>query len=174
MQATMTSLLLAVLILPASSAMPYVPVKHNNSTFQCPPTTCPDADTNHIKAAMQTFAYEFYTAKDVSGAFNTFVAEDYIQHNAGILSGREAAINALGPLFGSAVNTFDVKRLTVGQDTDNNTMVIIHLEALNTSSNQTMKTDVVDMYRVVGTCIVEHWDVLQAEESNPENPLAYF
>ncbi|KAI5240552.1 hypothetical protein E4T43_05976 [Aureobasidium subglaciale] len=170
----MTSLLLTGFMLSAPSATPYIPVKHNNSTFQCPPTTCPDADTNHIKAAMQTFAHDFYTAKDVPGAFNTFVAENYIQHNAGILSGREAAINALGPLFGSSVNTFDVKHLTIGQDTDNNTMVIIHLEASNTSGDQMRRTDAADTYRVVGTCIVEHWDVLQAEESNPINPLTCF
>jgi predicted SnoaL-like aldol condensation-catalyzing enzyme len=53
-------------------------------------------------------------------------------------------------------------------------MVIIHLEALNTLGKQTTKTNVADMYRLFGRCIVRHWDVLQAEASNAINPLTYF
>lgn len=171
---TCVSLLLAGLGLSAASALPSVPVREHNTTFQCPPTTCQHADTNQVRAAMQAFADAFYTTKNVPEAFDTYVATNYIQHNAGILSGRQNAIDALQPLFSSSDNTFDVKRLTVGQDLANETMVIIHLEALNTSGNQTTKTDVVDMYRLIGTCIVEHWDVLQAESTTAVNPLAYF
>lgn len=171
---TLASLLLAGIGLSIASDSPSVPVQGHNMTFQCPPTTCQHADTNQIRAAMQSFADAFYKTKDVPKAFDTYVATNYIQHNAGILSGRQNAIDALQPLFSSSDNTFDVRRLTVGQDLENNTMVIIHLQATNTSGNQTSKTDVVDMYRVIGTCIVEHWDVLQAESTAAVNPLAYF
>ena len=174
MSMTRVSLLLAGLGLSVASALPSIPVQGHDMTFQCPPTTCQHADDSQIRAAMQSFADAFYTSKNVPKAFDTYVATNYIQHNAGILSGRQNAIDALQPLFSSSANTFDVKRLTVGQDLENNTMVIIHLEASNTSGNQTTKTDVVDMYRLIGTCIVEHWDVLQAESTTAVNPLAYF
>lgn len=174
MYSAMNLFYFASFVLPAAATLPYISIQQDNTTFQCPTTTCPQADITHVRAAMQTFADDFYAKKDVPGAFNTFVAENYIQHNAGILSGRQNAIQALEPLFASSANTFDVRRITVGQDDSNNTMVIIHLEASNTSGNQTSKTDVVDMYRVIGTCIVEHWDVLQQESSTAINPLAYF
>ncbi|KAH0359700.1 hypothetical protein KCU65_g9801, partial [Aureobasidium melanogenum] len=173
MHATLVSILFTGLALPFASAWDYPSAKESYKGFNCPSTTCAIANTAQIRAAMQSFAAEFYIKKHVPTAFNTFVAENYIQHNAGILSGRQNAIEALQPLFSSTSNTFDVKRLTVGQDGADETMVIIHLEASNTSGNTTSKTDVVDMYRLVGTCIVEHWDVLQAETASI-NPLAYF
>jgi len=31
-----------------------------------------------------------------------------------------------------------------------------------------------DIYRMDGTCIVEHWDVTQARPANATNPIAMF
>lgn len=123
---------------------------------------------------MEDFVYLFYTAKDVPKAFNDYVAENYIQHNANILSGRQPALDALTPLFSSPDNEFDVKRLTIGRDGSGESMVVVHLEATNTGGSATTKTVVIDMYRLEGSCIVEHWDVLQPESADATNPLAYF
>ena len=123
---------------------------------------------------MEAFEHRFYTLKDVPGAFDNSVAENYIQHNARILSGRGNLIEALSALFASADNTFDIKRLIVDRDTIGNDIVVMHLEATNTSGNSSSKTTVVDMYRLQGTCIVEHWDVLQEGSASAINPLAYF
>lgn len=159
----------AALACSTSSAPPHEP-----TTFACPKGTSLHATPHQVRAAMEDFAHLFYTIKDVPKAFDTYVAENYIQHNADILSGRENAIEALDPLFSSQGHVFEVKRLTVGHDQSGESMAIMHLEATTTSGNATMKTDVVDMYRLQGTCVVEHWDVLQQESANASNPLAYF
>lgn len=31
---------------------------------------------------------------------------------------------------------------------------------------------VVDLFRMDGTCVMEHWDVIQERPENPKNPLA--
>lgn len=86
------------------------------------------------QAAMEAFARRFYTLKDVPGAFDNSVAENYIQHNARILSERGNLIEALSALFASADNTFDIKRLIVDRDTIGNDIVVMHLEATNASA----------------------------------------
>jgi hypothetical protein len=54
---------------------------------------------------MQSFADTFYASKNVSEAFDSYVATNYVVHNAVILSGRQNAIDALQPLFSSPDNT---------------------------------------------------------------------
>ena len=49
-------------------------------------------------------------------------------------------------------------------------MAIMHLEAITVGSSN---TSVVDMYRLSGCKIVEHWDVLQTMETGVFNPHPY-
>ncbi len=44
----------------------------------------------------------FYNKKDVAGAYNTFVAENLIEHSPNVTDGREAGIAALTPLLNIA------------------------------------------------------------------------
>jgi predicted SnoaL-like aldol condensation-catalyzing enzyme len=70
---------------------------------------------------MDDFAYLFYTAKNVTAAFDKYVAANYVQHNSNIADGRAAAIAALDPLFSSPTTSFDVSQASRGdgvQDTD--------------------------------------------------------
>ena len=57
------------------------------------------SQTARNRAIITDFARLFYEKRDVRGAFERYVAPDYIQHNANILDGREAAIAALEPMF---------------------------------------------------------------------------
>lgn len=79
-----------------------------NTTFDCPSTTKSNLTQSELQAAMDDFADLFYTQKNVSGAFMKYVASNYIQHNPNILDGRDAAVAALSPLFGSNSTAFDV------------------------------------------------------------------
>jgi predicted SnoaL-like aldol condensation-catalyzing enzyme len=125
---------------------------------------------------MDDFAYLFYTAKNVTAAFDKYFATNYVQHNPNIADGRAAAIAALDPLFSSPTTSFDVSeasnenmnriltfdaiawtqiaRVMVGPE-----YTVIHINAITAGQPN---YNVYDVYRTEGSCIVEHWDVMAA------------
>lgn len=123
--------------------------------------------TERNRATITAFADLFYGKRDVRGAFERYVAPDYIQHNANILDGREPAIAALEPMFKTEGSRFDIKRIVVDGD-----MAVIHLHgrAGATGNGGT----VADIYRLKNGRIVEHWDILQPIADKTVNPHAYF
>ena len=110
--------------------------------------------TAATRAVVERFVDEFYTRKDVKGAFETFVVADYIQHNPGLEDGRAAAQAALTPMFAESGAQFDVKHVLV----DGN-MALVHL--FGRGDPKTLGAAVVDLYRLRSGRVVEHWDVIQ-------------
>jgi len=108
-----------------------------------------------------------YARRRVREAFETHVAVDYIQHNPNIGDGREAAIRMLEPLFNGPGSSFDVKRVLVDGD-----LAAIHLHGRR--SADTPGGAVVDLFRLAGGKIVEHWDVLQPVPTDCVNPHPMF
>ncbi|KAF4967223.1 hypothetical protein FSARC_5202 [Fusarium sarcochroum] len=79
-----------------SKEMPIPGIDTNNvRSFQCPRTTHAHLNQDHLQAAMNDFAYLFYTKKMSKQHLTT--------------DGKDAAIKALKPLFGSKDNTFELK-----------------------------------------------------------------
>jgi predicted SnoaL-like aldol condensation-catalyzing enzyme len=106
------------------------------------------------RALVSRFVEQFYAHKDVNGAFETYVADNYIQHNPGLPDGRAAAQAALAPMFATAGAQFDVKHVLV----DGN-LALIHL--FGRGDPNTSGASVVDLYRLHEGRVVEHWDVIQ-------------
>lgn len=123
--------------------------------------------TERNRAIITDFARLFYSVRDVRGAFEKYVAPDYIQHNANILDGREAAIAALEPMFRQEGSRFEIKRIVVDGD-----LAVIHLHGR--AGAQGNGGTVADIYRLKRGKIVEHWDILQPIADKPLNPHAYF
>ncbi|WP_395397830.1 nuclear transport factor 2 family protein [Novosphingobium sp. BL-8A] len=127
----------------------------------------PETLTARNRAVVTDFARLFYTQRKVRAAFERYVAADYIQHNPGILDGREAAIAMLEPKFSAPGASFDVKRILVDGD-----MAMIHLRGRPSPDNP--GGAVADIYRLKDGKIVEHWDVLQPIQTQTVNPHPYF
>jgi len=127
----------------------------------------PETLTTRNRAVVTDFARLFYTERKVRAAFERYVAADYIQHNPGILDGREAAIAMLEPKFSAPSASFDVKRILVDGD-----MAMIHLRGRPSPDNP--GGAVADIYRLKDGRIVEHWDVLQPIQTQTVNPHPYF
>ena len=94
-----------------------------------------------------------YRSLDVRGAFDGYVAADYIQHNPNLADGRAAARDALAEKFGDPAFSIEVVRMLVDGD-----LCALHLRP---SRDGVPTAAVVDIYRAEGDRIVEHWDVLQ-------------
>jgi predicted SnoaL-like aldol condensation-catalyzing enzyme len=102
------------------------------------------------RAIVEKFADLLYRQKKVADAFNTYAAKHYIQHSPMLGDGTEEVISALTPKFANPEARFTVRRIIVDRDY---AVVMIHTE---TSGRQGA---VVDIYRLGGGKIVEHWDI---------------
>ena len=98
------------------------------------------ADTEANRVAVTRFAELFYTQKKVPEAFADYVAADYVQHNAGIADGRDAAVAALIPLFGRADHHFKVERILVDGD-----LAAVHVRVTSPTPAGTHGAAVVDL-----------------------------
>ena len=123
--------------------------------------------TESNRRIVEQFVDAFYRRKNVREAFMSFVAVDYVQHNPTIADGREAAIAALEPMFSRPEAQFDVKRILV----DGN-LAAVHLHGR--PSADAPGGAVVDLFRLEGGKIVEHWDVLQPMPSHAANAHPMF
>ncbi|AHE55114.1 nuclear transport factor 2 family protein [Sphingomonas sanxanigenens] len=120
------------------------------------------ASTEDNRVTITAFVERFYRDRDVAGAFAAHVEPDYIQHNPGLPDGRQAAVDALAPMFARAGSRFEVRHLLVDGD-----LALVHL--FGQGDPATPGAAVADIYRLQKGRIVEHWDVLQpiAAGSNP-------
>ena len=119
------------------------------------------------KQVVTRFMDEFYIKGEVRHAFETWVDPGYIQHNPYAATGRDAAIAFLEPFMNANPgHKAEIKRILA----DGN-MVMVH-------THSRMKPDergsaVVDIFRVQGCRVMEHWDVLQPvpEQSANNNTM---
>ncbi|KAF4619581.1 hypothetical protein D9613_004827 [Agrocybe pediades] len=136
-----------------------------------PPKVCnnkergPDLQAKQ-QAALEDFAHLYVDLQDVQTAFDRWVPGQYIQHNPNAAQGRDAAIAILTAGFADPQVTSTNKTAFAGQG-----FGAVHFKL---TLNPSTSFAVVDMFRFQGTCIVEHWDVLQQIFGNETNPIAFF
>jgi len=123
--------------------------------------------TERNRAVITAFAAQFYGRKDLHGAFETFVASDYVQHNPGIADGPQAAVQKLQEMFARPETSFTVKRILVDGE-----LACIHLHAR--PGDQDPGGAVCDLYRLQDGKIVEHWDVMQPVPAQAQNANTMF
>ena len=111
---------------------------------------------SHQDDVFYDFVQGFYTDKNVSEALHMYAVADYIQHNPFVGQGAQATIDYLGPLLPMVNLTL----LHVGKDGDSG---FVHYKLDRFGPEPTA---LVDVDRLNGSCIVEHWDVI--------DPLALF
>jgi predicted SnoaL-like aldol condensation-catalyzing enzyme len=128
----------------------------------CPPRAVTSAEQ---KAIFDEFVDAFYVKKNVSQAFLNYSDESYIQHNPDFLSGRGVALNGLKDIL----PTF---KLTVYKTSLSNDHGWVFFKEEEPGAKGYRA--VVDIVRFNGSCIMEHWDVMQTRPDSPKNPLAFF
>lgn len=132
-----------------------------------PPATA-QSETERNRAIITDFIDLFYGQRKVREAFEKYIAPDYIQHNPIAPDGREATLAVLEPFMKSNPDArTKVLRILVDGD-----LAAVH--AHGTMNPDDRGFAVVDLFRLKGGKIVEHWDVLQPVPDKSANPHPMF
>ena len=134
------------------------------------PAAAPAASTANLtnRQIVERFIDLFYRQGRVREAFETYVHEDYIQHNPLAPDGRAAAIAALEPYFASQPQAVrEIHRIIVDGD-----LAAVHVRARQNPEDRGFA--IVDILRLENGKIVEHWDVIQAVPEQSANPHPMF
>jgi len=142
------------------------------SAFAQSPARGQTAETRQAKraakdnrATVEKFADLLYRQKKVAEAFNTYVAKDYVQHSPMLADGTADVIAVLTPMFENPQAHFTVRRLIVDGDY---AVLMIHVDTAG------RRGAVVDIYRLEGGMIVEHWDVGANFPEHPKSAHPFF
>ena len=103
-----------------------------------------------------------------SSRVDDYIAPDYLQHSSLAQPGVQALKDFLDFVKGQSPDaTHNLKRAFVDGD-----HVVVHHHVIRHPGDPGLA--VVDIFRVAGGRIVEHWDVLQDVPTSPVNPLPMF
>jgi predicted SnoaL-like aldol condensation-catalyzing enzyme len=108
---------------------------------------------------------ELFGDKSVDAA-DKYIVENYIQHNPNVDDGRAALKVALNTWFKNALKEkIDIQHIAADGD-----MVFIH-----TRSKMGGKTfSIIDIFRIEGDKVAEHWDVMQEVPAKAANDHPMF
>jgi predicted SnoaL-like aldol condensation-catalyzing enzyme len=120
------------------------------------------------KQVVTEFITRLYVDKKVREAFETWVDPGYIQHNPLAETGRDAAIAFLEPFFASHPDI----HYTIARIIADGNLVAVHSHGAFTAGDRGIA--VVDILRVEGCKVVEHWDVVQPVPEKSVNSNGMF
>jgi predicted SnoaL-like aldol condensation-catalyzing enzyme len=124
------------------------------------------------KQIVTQFLQEFYIEKKVRSSFEKWVDPGYIQHNPYAQTGREAAITFLeGFVKGNPGQRTEIRRIIA----DGN-LVAAHSHGWQEDGTPQDKRGfaVVDIFRVEGCKVMEHWDVISPVPETSANTNTMF
>lgn len=124
------------------------------------------------KQVVTQFMHEFYIEKKVRSSFEKWVDPGYIQHNPYAQTGREAAIQFLTKFVeGNPGQKTDIRRIIA----DGN-IVAVHSHGWQEDGTPEQKRGfaVVDIFRVEGCKVMEHWDVISPVPETAANTNTMF
>lgn len=108
---------------------------------------------------------EIFGDKNID-AVDKYIGDPYIQHNPSVADGREALREALKVWFKDAPKEkIDVQH--IGADGN-----FVYIHTKSTRANKTYS--VMDIFRVEGGKVVEHWDVIQEVPAKSANDHPMF
>jgi predicted SnoaL-like aldol condensation-catalyzing enzyme len=120
------------------------------------------------KQVVTKFMTQFYVEKDVRGAFETWVDPGYIQHNPMAATGRDAAVAFLDPFFKANPGVrYEIKRIIA-----DGKLVAVHAHGRFSAEDRGIA--VIDILRVEGCKVMEHWDVVQPVPEKAANSNGMF
>jgi predicted SnoaL-like aldol condensation-catalyzing enzyme len=134
------------------------------------PSWAKESPLEHNKRIVKEF-YDlaFNQHKPIDAAMK-YLAVSYIQHNPHVADGRQGFIDAFSKQSGPDTSVTEFKRFIAEGD-----LVVVHSRGINNPQDKTERgVAVVDIFRVKGDLITEHWDVGQKVPESPKNNNTMF
>ncbi|MDF8333399.1 nuclear transport factor 2 family protein [Novosphingobium cyanobacteriorum] len=124
------------------------------------------------KQVVSQFMDEFYIQKKVRSSFERWVDPGYIQHNPYAATGRDAAIGFLEKF----VNENPGQKTMIHRIIADGNMVAVHSHGWMEHGDAAAKRGfaVVDIFRVQGCKVMEHWDVISPVPETAANTNTMF
>jgi predicted SnoaL-like aldol condensation-catalyzing enzyme len=124
------------------------------------------------RQVVSQFMDEFYIQKKVRSSFERWVDPGYIQHNPYAATGREAAIGFLEKFVADNPG----QKTTIHRVIADGDMVAVHSHGWNENGDAAAKRGfaVVDIFRVQGCKVMEHWDVISPVPETAANTNTMF
>jgi predicted SnoaL-like aldol condensation-catalyzing enzyme len=120
------------------------------------------------KEVVTRFMTKFYIDKRPREAFEQWVDPGYIQHNPMAPTGRDAAIAFLEPFMAQNPGvSYSIKRIIADGD-----LVAVHAHGRFAPDDRGIA--VIDILRVEGCKVMEHWDVVQPVPETAANTNGMF
>jgi predicted SnoaL-like aldol condensation-catalyzing enzyme len=120
------------------------------------------------KQVVTQFMTSFYVDKKVREAFETWVDPGYIQHNPLAETGRDAAVKFLEPFFATHPDI----HYTIARIIADGSLVAVHSHGVFAAGDRGLA--IMDILRVEGCKVVEHWDVVQPVPEKSANTNGMF
>lgn len=153
----------------ATAVLPFLPLGslasplHQSESFCHPGSSIPDC---RIRDIFNGYVEEWVFQRNFSGAAAKYLSPNIIQHNPQIANGSAAMVAAVGPILAN----YDGPTYTlVVVDEEKNLAVTLNRYVGKAGTGLPI-AGVADFYRFEGTCIVEHWDVIESLPPNSTNP----
>ncbi len=106
-----------------------------------------------------------FNQRDLSVA-DTYVWDDYIQHNPMARTGKAGFVEAIGGML----KQFPNMKVTFKEVVAEGNLVVVHVWLQTDTTNTGDRGSAVfDMFRIKDGRIAEHWDVVQPIPENPAN-----
>jgi len=106
---------------------------------------------------------------DPKTAFETYATADFVEHSADIAAGtRQAAIDFLAGL----IQRFPAPKWQVVRSAAEGDLVFLHVHVIPAPGERGVA--IVEIFRVLNSKIVEHWDVIQPVPEKPVNANSMF
>jgi predicted SnoaL-like aldol condensation-catalyzing enzyme len=125
-----------------------------------------EAETETNRRVIAEFVRLMYVQRDPAAALERCASAAYIQHNAMLPDGREAAATFLTTLYSNPDSVFEVQRVLV-----DGSFAALHVRAHPVGRPPLA---IADFYRLLDGLIVEHWDVIQEVPTSSVNPHPMF
>ena len=167
MQLSLAYTVLAAALVMTQPAMASPARSKQNLTSYCDPghrVTRP-----RIRSIFDAFVEEFYFQRDFQGAVDTYVSPNLIQHNPQIANGSQAQVNAVTAILAN----YDGPEFQLALVDEERGYGVVYSRFQGKQGTGLPVTGVADVYRFEGSCMVEHWDVIEALPPNSTNPVPF-
>jgi predicted SnoaL-like aldol condensation-catalyzing enzyme len=155
----------------AAAALTTLPPGVSASPFRQPQSFCAPNENilaNHhgIREIFNGYVEEWVTQRNWSAAAAKYLSPNMIQHNPQIANGSAAMVAAVRPIL----SNYDGPDFSLVIVDEEKKLAVTYNRYIGKKGTGLPLTAVADVYRFEGTCIVEHWDDLEALPVNSTNP----